>query len=63
MTFPYSLMVVYGSLLVWIYLIQKKFRNFPFIFVLFVGGIIYGYVFNMYSPIETIKDLNLPDVY
>lgn len=61
--FPYSLMVIFGSSLVWIYLIQTKHRKFPFVFVFFVLGILWGYVALGYTEVENISSYEMPNIY
>ena len=57
-------MVVFGSLLAWIYIIHMQFnKKMPFVTLLFFFGVIYGFIFSQYSEIETIKQFAMTDVY
>lgn len=60
--FPYSLMVIFSSFLIWIYLVQKKLHKIPFVFVIFFAGIIGGYIFQLYTEVENIQSYKLPNV-
>ena len=62
-TFPYSLMVIFSSFLVWLYLIQKKNRKFPFVFFIFTFGIIGGFIANKYIEVENISSYEMPNIY